>query len=45
MQLSVLILHMETDVKDIVTATMTRVMYLQAVDLLQQVLFDFKKQN
>lgn len=36
---------MDTDVKDIVTATMTCVMYLQAVDLLQQVSFDFKKQN
>lgn len=33
----VLILHMEADVKDIVTVAMTPVMYLQAIELLQQV--------
>lgn len=36
---------METDVKTLVSATMTRVINPQAVDLLQQVSFDLKKQN
>lgn len=36
----VLILHMEADVKDIVTVTMTRVMYLQDVKSLQQVFYN-----
>lgn len=41
MQLDVLILHMESDVKCIVTAAMTYVMYPQAVEPLQQVIHTF----
>lgn len=37
MRLDVLILHMDADVKDIVTAAITHVMYPQAVEPLQQV--------